>query len=114
MHPDFLDPHQMIAVPRLETRTEAQAAGADCVWCEGPAPIDLGTRLSAFEGALHRWNPRACAACTRREAGRIFDLHIRAGACARCTPRVYCEDARALHALSKSTSATRRLRPVAG
>jgi hypothetical protein len=112
VHPDFVDARQMLAVPRLDTRTEAQAAGADCVWCEAAAPVDLGPRLSVFQGALHRWNPRACRPCARREAGRVYELHIRA--CARCTPLVCCEDARALHALSQSASVTSRKGPVTG
>jgi hypothetical protein len=97
MHPGFVDAAKMLAVPKLGTRTEAQAEGADCVWCGGPASV----RLSTCGGALALWHPRACRPCTRREADRVYRLHITT--CARCTPWVYCPDARALDALSRSS-----------
>ncbi|MEU9173043.1 hypothetical protein AB0D34_35620 [Streptomyces sp. NPDC048420] len=99
VHPGFVDAHQMLAVPRISTRTEAQTEGRRCVWCSGPASVDLGPRLSARDGILERWEPRACLSCTRREAGRVYDVHV--GACARCAPALYCPDARALHSLSQ-------------
>lgn len=99
MHPGFVNAHQMLAVPRIHTRTKPQIEGRRCVWCRAPATAELGPRLSARDGVLERWEPRACAPCIRREAGRVFRLHV--GTCARCTPAVYCVDARALHDLSK-------------
>ena len=103
MDSKFVDAHSMLAVPRLHTRTKAQAEGRTCVWCGGAAHDSLGPRLSTHGGLLERWKPRACHPCIRREAARVYQLHV--GACARCLPRAYCPDARALHALSTQAPA---------
>ncbi|MFL1904743.1 hypothetical protein ACJWDR_37420 [Streptomyces tauricus] len=98
MHPDFSNPVAMLPMPRLESRTEAQAAGADCVWCGRSASLQLGLRISACQGALVQWRPRACRACVRREARRVHLIHT--GTCPRCKSRDYCPDAKALQELS--------------
>jgi hypothetical protein len=110
MHPDFVNAPQMLAVPRLNTRTKAQTAGRRCVWCGGPATVRLGPRLSSRNGSLDRWEPRACVPCTRREAARVFSVHIRA--CARCDAALRCVDARALHELSQASPVSRADEPV--
>lgn len=107
MHPDFATAVTMLAMPRLDKLSEAQAEGTRCVWCGGLAPVALGPRLSTCRGALVRWTPHSCRRCARREAGRVYDLHI--GSCQRCMGRGYCPDARALYKLSQPESA-----PVGG
>lgn len=105
MHPDFATAVTMFAMPKMDKLNEAQAEGTRCVWCGGRAPIALGPRLSTRGGALVRWTPHSCRRCARREARRVYNIHI--GICQRCRGRAYCPDARALHNLAQppSTSA---------
>ncbi|MGW7130938.1 hypothetical protein ACWGIA_21730 [Streptomyces bobili] len=49
------------------------------------------------KGELLRWEPSSCRRCLRREAKRVYNIHI--GVCARCTHRDYCPDSRALYEL---------------
>lgn len=113
-HRGFADPVAMLPMPRLETRTPRQRDGAACVWCaSSSAPVPLGQRLSSCEGALVDWKPKSCRSCVRREAGRVYRIHI--GVCQRCTGLAYCPDARALHGLSQPpASVPRRSKPAAG
>lgn len=106
MHPGFIDARQMLAVPRLGTIPATRVTGGLCVWCGAKATVPLGPRLSSQDGALHRWNPRSCGPCTRREAARVYQLHIRS--CSRCAPLLYCVDARALHELSIPSPVSRQ------
>ncbi|WP_158101573.1 hypothetical protein [Streptomyces bobili] len=45
-----------------------------------------------------RWKPRSCLPCLRREAKRVYGIHITV--CARCTHRDYCPDNKALYPLA--------------
>ncbi len=111
MHTDFADPIAMLPMPRLDTRTPEQAEGARCVWCGGRPVAGLGSRVSTCRGALVQWTPRACQRCIRREAGRVYRLHI--PTCPRCGTRTYCPDAVALYGLSQASAAS-RTGPAAG
>lgn len=110
VHPAFVDAHQMLPLPRFKTLPATRTSGKRCVWCGATATVPLGPRLSTHNGTLHRWNPRSCDPCTRREAARVYQLHIRS--CARCAPRLYCEDARALHELSTASPVSRADEPI--
>ncbi|WP_406157008.1 hypothetical protein [Streptomyces canus] len=112
MNPGFVVAVEMLPMPKAARLSEAQLGGRHCPWCAGPPKVSLGARLSVAGGGLLRWKPRACEECTQKEAGRVYNLHIRT--CARCTPLVRCADARALHALSKGASATGPTEFVAG
>ncbi|MEU0118512.1 hypothetical protein ABZ137_33685 [Streptomyces bobili] len=72
-------------------------AGTRCVWCGGAATDALNARLSVVKGELLRWEPRSCLPCLRREAERVYNIHIKS--CARCTHRDYCPDSKALYEL---------------
>jgi hypothetical protein len=100
MHPGFVNATEMLPVPRAAGLTRDQVEGKVCVWCGGSPDdhIDLGPRISVVRGKLQRWFPRACQACTGRNAIRVYRLHI--GTCARCSHRDYCPDSAALHALA--------------
>lgn len=98
MNPDYVRPAEMLPVPKAAGLASERVDGKRCVWCSGAASMELGTRLSVIDGTLKRWEPRACRSCARREAGRVYDIHI--GACARCTHGDYCPDARALYTLA--------------
>ncbi|MFI6251534.1 hypothetical protein [Streptomyces sp. NPDC051016] len=108
MHPAFIDAPGMLAAPTLNTRTVPQAEGGRCAWCSKKPAIALGPRVGVRDGKLERWEPRGCRRCVRREARQAYNRHLRA--CARCEPTLYCEDARALHALLHGISAV----PAAG
>jgi hypothetical protein len=93
----FVDAVGMLPVPRAAGLAPERVDGSRCVWCgQGPA-VDLGPRISPVGGTLQRWTPRACRACTGREAVRVHRIHI--GTCARCSHRDYCPDGHALHRL---------------
>lgn len=98
MNPAFVCATEMLPVPRAAGLAAERVAGSRCVWCgKGPA-VDLGPRISPIGGTLQQWTPRACRACTGREATRVYDLHVTT--CARCTHHDYCPDAHALHTLA--------------
>ncbi|MFI5800227.1 hypothetical protein [Streptomyces sp. NPDC051677] len=98
LHPDFVRPLEMLPVPKAAGLPVERVEGKRCVWCGGPTSVELGPRLSVIGGTLKRWEPSACRPCARREAGRVYDIHIRA--CARCSHYDYCPDARALYTLA--------------
>lgn len=99
MNAGFVDAVGMLPMPNARSLARKRIDGACCVWCGGTAVMDLGPRLSVVDGALKRWEPRACRPCAAREAARVYGIHIQS--CARCTHHDYCPDARALHALSR-------------
>ncbi|MFG2277502.1 hypothetical protein ACGFNQ_02290 [Streptomyces asoensis] len=89
----------VLPVPRQSGLTPKQIRGAHCVWCSvqlTAAAVDLGRRQGSFMGVVGPWFPRACDPCTRKEARRIFDIHVTS--CERCTQsaRPYCPDKVAL------------------
>ena len=112
MNPGFVVGVEMLPMPRAALLCEAQLEGRQCPWCAGCPERALGVRLSVLGGGLLRWKPRACRDCTRTQAARVHRLHIRA--CARCAPRMQCEDARALYALSVEAPASGRGESEAG
>lgn len=112
LHPGYVIATEMLPMPKATTLSEAQLGGRHCPWCGGRPAMALGVRLSVANGALLRWKPRACRACTQEEAARVHRLHVQT--CARCTPMVQCQDARALHALSTQAPASGRGEPEAG
>lgn len=97
MHTGFVNATEMLPMPRATGLPIDRIEGERCVWCGHPPSVDLGPRLSTLDGSLHPWHPKGCAACTRREAQRVYRIHI--SNCARCDRSHYCQDARALHAL---------------
>lgn len=112
MNPGFVVAVEMLPIPKAVSFSEDQLAGRCCLWCGGHPEIALGVRLSVACGALLRWKPRACQECTRKEAARVYALHVRT--CARCTPMVRCQDARALHDLAHQVPASARGEAEAG
>ncbi|MEH0582829.1 hypothetical protein QA942_01445 [Streptomyces sp. B21-106] len=98
MNPGFVGAAEMLAVPRAAGLASERIDGKRCVWCAGPASMDLGPRLSVIDGVLQRWEPRGCRSCVRREAGRVYDIHVTT--CARCSHRDYCPDREALARLA--------------
>lgn len=70
-----------LTLPPLDTVTDAQARGADCVWCgHGPllteTAVDLGEHKS--HGDLTRF-PRGCRKCTGQQAYRALLGHTAPG-----------------------------------
>ncbi|WP_143650888.1 hypothetical protein [Streptomyces phaeoluteigriseus] len=57
----------------------------------------MSARVSVVKGELVRWEPRSCQVCLRREAKRVYNIHITV--CARCTHRDCCLDGKALYEL---------------
>ncbi|WP_327319273.1 hypothetical protein [Streptomyces sp. NBC_01235] len=98
MNEGFVCAVSMLPVPKAAGLASERVDGKHCVWCGGAPSMELGVRLSVIDGTLKRWEPRSCQSCARREAGRVYDVHIRA--CARCSHGDYCPDARALYALA--------------
>ncbi|MFJ1808560.1 MULTISPECIES: hypothetical protein [unclassified Streptomyces] len=98
MNPGFVNAAEMLRVPKAADLPAERVEGKRCVWCGGPASIELGPRLSVIGGALKRWEPRGCRSCARREAGRVYDIHVTT--CARCIHRDYCPDSAALYTLA--------------
>lgn len=98
MNPGFVSAVEMLPVPRAAGLPVERVDGKFCVWCGGATSVELGGRLSVVGGMLRRWEPRACHSCARREAGRVYGIHVTT--CARCTHREYCPDARALYELA--------------
>jgi len=98
VNPGFVCAVEMLPVPKAAGLARKRIAGTCCVWCGQTAALALGTRLSVIDGTLKRWEPRACQSCARREAGRVYDIHITR--CARCSHRDYCPDSHALHELA--------------
>ncbi|MET7651548.1 hypothetical protein [Streptomyces sp. NPDC005486] len=98
MHAGFVNAAEMLPVPKAAGLAPERVEGKRCAWCGGADTVALGPRLSVIGGTLTRWEPRGCRSCTRREAGRVHDLHITS--CARCSHGEYCPDARALYALA--------------
>lgn len=97
VHPGYVRAAELLPLPRRERVRPDQAEGRECVWCDQPPTIDLGPRISAHEGGLHRWRPGACRACAGREAARVLNIHVTN--CQRCRAGG-CSDARALHQLA--------------
>ncbi len=87
------------AVEMLPIPKAASLDRACCVWCSGPASVNLGPRIRPATGGVKRWFPRACRTCTSLEAARVHQLHITT--CARCTHRDYCPDSHALQELAQ-------------
>ncbi|RPK76596.1 hypothetical protein EES45_22825 [Streptomyces sp. ADI97-07] len=56
-------------LPALDTLTDAQRRGADCVFCGTPlrnrAWVDLGMRRRSEQGQAITLHPRRCAAACR-------------------------------------------------
>lgn len=102
MNPAFIQPAEMLPMPKADTLTDKQVGGEVCVWCSvrPREPLRLGPRLSTLDGRLHRWFPIAHRRCAAEKAGKVYQLHRRT--CARCAPREYCPDAIALYELSQS------------
>ncbi len=101
MNPAFVQPVEMLPMPKADMLTDRQLAGKACVWC-GVQPresLDLA-RLSILNGGLRRWFPKAHRRCAAHEAGKVYELHRRM--CARCAPRDFCPDATSLYRLSQS------------
>ena len=98
MNPGFVNAPEMLPVPKAAGLATERVEGKRCVWCGAAATVELGPRLSVVDAALQRWEPRACRSCARREASRVYDIHIRT--CARCSHGEYCPDARALYTLA--------------
>jgi hypothetical protein len=98
VHPDYVSAVSMLPVPKAAGMPAERVEGKRCVWCGGPASIELGPRLSVIDGTLKRWEPRSCRSCARREAGRVYDVHITR--CARCSHGDYCPDSHALYTLA--------------
>ncbi|MEU5281134.1 hypothetical protein AB0G87_32540 [Streptomyces asoensis] len=96
---------EMLRVPKAADLAPERVEGKRCVWCGGAVSVDLGPRLSVIGGKLTRWEPRGCRSCVRREAGRVYDIHVTT--CARCTHRDYCPDSKALYALALDRQKTR-------
>ena len=102
MNPAFVQPVEMLPMPKADTLTEGQLDGKVCVWCgvRPREPLALGVRLSVLAGRLHRWLPISHRRCAAEKAGKTYELHRRT--CARCAPRDYCPDAVALYELSQT------------
>jgi hypothetical protein len=98
VNPGFVNAPEMLPVPKAAGLAPERVEGKRCVWCGSAASVELGPRLSVVDGALKRWEPRACRSCARREAGRVYDIHITT--CARCTHRDYCPDSQGLYTLA--------------
>ncbi|MFF1548721.1 hypothetical protein [Streptomyces sp. NPDC058291] len=109
MNDGFVSAAEMLAVPRAADLDGEQVDGKRCVWCSGAASMQLGPRLSVIGGTLQRWEPRGCRPCARREAGRVYGIHITT--CARCSHRDYCPDSQALQALARPVSGVVRRGP---
>lgn len=98
MNLGFVCAAEMLPVPRAAGLAPEQVDGSRCVWCGKGAAVDLGPRISPVGGTLLQWTPRACRACTGREAARVHGLHV--ATCARCSHNDYCPDSAALYRLS--------------
>lgn len=59
----------LVELPDLESLSDAQQRGANCVWCVAPlsnaTARDLGSRPVDAHGTLARWFPRCCPTCWR-------------------------------------------------
>lgn len=97
MHPGFVRAPELLPTPMAADLPAERLAGTRCVWCGGAATDALNARLSVVKGELLRWEPRSCLPCLRREAERVYNIHIKS--CARCTHRDYCPDSKALYEL---------------
>jgi hypothetical protein len=100
MNVEFVSALEMLPVPKADALTPERVAGTRCVWCGKGVSVILGPRLSVIDAGLERWQPRACASCTRREAARVHAVHLTT--CPRCTHWDYCPDSRALYNLANS------------
>ncbi len=98
MHPGFVRAAELLPTPKAAGLPAERLAGTRCVWCGGAATDALSARLSVVKGELVRWKPRSCLPCLRREAKRVYGIHITV--CARCTHRDYCPDNKALYPLA--------------
>jgi hypothetical protein len=69
----------LLQLPRLETLTERQVRGIDCVFDGIPlaplTPVDLGPRAAQRAGQTLTWYPRACPRCTAEAAFRALHQH---------------------------------------
>jgi hypothetical protein len=81
---------ELLPVPSVRMRTEAQISGRACVWCGASTaaqPLSvLGPRLCPGgneSGEL--WYPLGCASCVGREASRVASIHVTV--CPRCSNR---------------------------
>ncbi|MFJ4692859.1 hypothetical protein [Streptomyces sp. NPDC088766] len=90
---------EVLPVPKAADLPPARVEGKRCVWCGKAAETAIGARLSVIGGELHRWQPIGCRPCIRREAGRVYGIHVRV--CARCSHRDYCPEGKALYDLSQ-------------
>jgi hypothetical protein len=97
VHPGFVRAPELLPVPKAADLPAERLSGKLCVWCGKAATDDLGARVSVVKGRLLRWEPRSCLPCLRREAKRVYNIHITV--CARCTHRDYCLDSKALFEL---------------
>ncbi|MEV8396289.1 hypothetical protein ACFVAF_34510 [Streptomyces sp. NPDC057596] len=92
----------LLALPDLDTVTDGQARGANCVWCKaGPltaeTAIDLGQQKSP---AGETRFPRSCRSCIRTRAYRALLDHVHPGPCKPCEDSAPgCEIGRALNRL---------------
>ncbi|MFJ9346097.1 hypothetical protein [Streptomyces sp. NPDC101237] len=101
-----LDTLALLELPALDGLTEAQARGADCVWCPQKAPthltaetaVNLGERRHRRPGGRFSTFPRACRACFRQAAAAALRAH--AGSCEQgVDDAALCGTATALRAL---------------
>ena len=97
MNPAFVNAVEMLPLPKVADLAPDRIEGERCVWCGGAATVALGARLGVVGGKLLRLEPRSCRPCARREARRVYSIHITV--CARCTHRDYCLDCKALYRL---------------
>lgn len=100
-------------VPRQNSLTPEQIRGAHCVWCSvqlTAAAVSLGRRQGSFMGVVGPWFPRACDPCTRAEAGRVLDIHLRS--CERCAGvPTYCPDRDELTKLAREGALSEHQQP---
>jgi hypothetical protein len=97
----------ILPVPPMARLTPEQIRGADCVWCPTTltaAAFPLGRRYGTHQGVAGYWFPRACDPCTREQARRVLDVHVRS--CTVCVRRARdasarkCPDRKALRLLA--------------
>jgi hypothetical protein len=83
----------ILGLPELDTLTDDQTRGADCVWCADPLSIetavDLGEVRFPMAGStslIGRLFPRACRTCAGTQAHNGLFTHC--GSCEQCVDEV--------------------------
>lgn len=81
-----IDALAILALPDLDTLTDAQTRGKTCVWdavaLTTSTAVDLGERMSPRRGTEVRWFPRVCRSCIATLAHHTLYGH--APLCERC------------------------------